>query len=132
RPATVIFTPVWSRTTSSPHPRAVASASRATASSEPLTEGVATSSVRSSISVAELAAKIGRLLLAADDHGTAAGAGEDLEQQRVGLAAVDDVRALDSAGGCADARLHLRPHAAGDRAAREQGGEVVGIGEGNE
>src|SRR5512142_2263037 len=131
-PRTSTRTPAASRTTPRPQPSTVSSTSRPTASSLPLTDGVATRSRSSSISAGQVNAKVGRLLLSADDHGTAARAGEHLEQECVGGSAVDDVRALDAAGCRADARLDLGTHPAGQGAARHEAGEVVGVGEGNE
>src|SRR5512143_984108 len=115
-PRTSTRTPAASRTTGSPQPSTVSSTSWPTASSLPLTDGVATRSRSSSISAGQVNAKVGRLLLSADDHGAAARAGEDLEQECVGGAAVDDVGALDSAGRRADAGLHLGAHSAGQGA----------------
>src|SRR6185295_7698368 len=129
RPRTSIRTASSSRAASTPQPRAVASTYRASASSSPLTDGMATIASSRAISSGKIHPQVGRLLLATHDHGAAAGAGEHLEQQRVGRPAVDDVGALDRAGGRPDARLHLGPHAAGEHAARHETRQVVGIGE---
>src|SRR3954462_13371370 len=91
QPCTSTRTPEASRTRSSPHRRAVASTKTATSASSPLTDGMATSSRRSSISLGKVDAEIGRLLLAADDHGATAGSGEHLEQQRIGNPTIDDM-----------------------------------------
>src|SRR5574337_2079828 len=125
-------TPEASRTTSSPQVWARASTTRATASSAPLTEGVATSSRRSSTSAGQVNAKIGRLFLPSHDHGAAAGAGEDLEQQGVGGPAINDMGALDAARRRAHAGFDLGPHAARDGAGLHEVREVIGIGEGHQ
>src|ERR1041385_5623468 len=96
---------------------ALASRKRATSSSAPLTEGIATSSLRSAISVGKVHSYICGLLLPPDDHRARPGAGEDLEEQGVVDPAVDDVGPLDAAGRRPDARLHLGAHPAFDRPA---------------
>src|ERR1043166_5156289 len=93
-----IVTEASSRTTSRPRCRAAVSSKRATSASSPLTEGIATSSLRSAISVGKVHSYICRLFLPADDHRPRAGAGEDLEEDRVVRPAVDDVGPLDAAG----------------------------------
>src|SRR5882724_12965477 len=132
KPLTSTRTEVSSRTTSSPQPRTVCSTNSAMVCSPPLTEGMATSSSRSSTSPGKVHSQVGCLLLPPDDHGSSAGPAEDLEQQGIGGAALDDVGALDAAGGGADAGFHLGPHAAGERAARHEARKVVGIGESDE
>src|SRR5712692_1900219 len=109
-PRTSTLTPVASRTTSSPAARADCSANCATASSSPLTDGMATRS-RSSWTSVELGLKLHRLL-ATDDHRAAPDAREHLEQQRVGGPSVDDVRPLHAVRRGPDARLDLGPHPA--------------------
>src|ERR1043166_57661 len=93
-----IVTEASSRTTSRPLLRAAVSSERATSASSPLTEGIATSSLRSAISVGKVHSYICRLFLPADDHRPRAGAGEDLEEDRVVHPSVDDVGPLDTAG----------------------------------
>ena len=73
------------------------------------------------------------------DHRADAGVGEELEQQAVGDAAVDDVGRLGAAADRVDAGLQLRPHPAVEprqrlldlahRGARDQRALVVGVGE---
>ena len=60
------------------------------------------------------------------DHRPDAGVGEDLEQQHVGDAAVEDVGAADAVAHGLDAAGDLRDHPAGDRAVGDQRLELVG------
>src|SRR3954451_6607945 len=103
RPRTSTRTEVSSRTASRPHSRTVCSTNSATGPSSPLTEGIATRRSSSVSSSGKIDPEVGRLLLAADDHGAASGTGQHLEQERIRRPTVDDVGALDPARGCADA-----------------------------
>src|SRR5687768_6646195 len=133
RPArTSIRTEVSSRTASRPHPRARPSRKSATAASSPLTDGMATSSSSSFSSSGKIHPEVRRLLLAPDDHRPTTGAGEDLEEERVGRAPVDDMSALDATGGRTDASFDLGPHPAAQHTAGHEAREVVGVREGDE
>ena len=58
----------------------------------------------------------GQWLVLQDDLGSDAGAAEDLQQQGVRDAAIDNVRLLHAAGEGGEAGLDLRQHARGDDA----------------
>ena len=62
------------------------------------------------------------------DHRADAGVGEDLEQQHVGDAAVEDVGPADAVAHGVDAAGDLGDHPAGDRAVGDQRVELVGRG----
>ena len=62
------------------------------------------------------------------DHRADAGVGEDLEQQHVGDAAVEDVGVVHAVAHGVGAARDLRDHAAGDRAVGDQSVEFVGGG----
>ncbi len=67
----------------------------------------------------------GRLAGGGQDHGSDSFTGEDLQQERVGQAAVEHVCLRDAALHRAQAGLHLRRHPAGQRG--QQLGELVGV-----
>src|SRR5687768_15863336 len=104
----------------------------ASSASWPLTDGMAISSRRRSISPAKIPPQIRRLLLAADDHRAAACSGEHLEQQGIGYPTIDDVGTLDPPGGRPNARLDFRAHATAERAVGHEAGKIVGVGEGDQ
>src|SRR5688500_9716073 len=80
-----------SRTASSPERPAVSARNRATASSVPLTEGMATRSLRSSISVGKIHSEVGGLLFPAHDHGRGSRVGEHIQEQIDVQVAADNV-----------------------------------------
>src|SRR3954465_8478419 len=125
-------TPFASRTTSSPPRRTVSSTNTARSVSWPLTDGMATISRRRSISPGKVHPQIGGLLLTSNDHGPAAGAGENLQQECIGGTAIDDVGPLHSAGGGPDARLDLGSHATAENAVGHEAGQIIRVGEGDQ
>src|ERR1700694_2694050 len=108
-------TPLGSRATPSPHRRAVSSTNTAASASSPLTEGIATRSRSSSTSPGKIHPQIGGLLCPAYDACAPPGTDEDLQQKGIGSTPVDDVGALDTTGGGADAGLDLGTHATRQR-----------------
>ena len=67
-------------------------------------------------------------VIESSDHRADALVGEDLEQQHVGDAAVEDVGAAHAVAHRVDAALDLGDHPAGDRAVGHQRVELVGGG----
>src|SRR3954454_7950401 len=132
RPRTSTRTDASSRTTSRPQLRVVCSTKSASGPSSPLTEGIATRPSSSVSSSGKIDPEVGRLFLPSDDHGATPGTSEHLEQERIRRPAIDDVGALDPAGGRADAGLDFGPHPTAQHAIGHEPSEVVGIGEGHQ
>src|SRR4051812_34003667 len=112
-PRTSMRTPLSLRTTSNPQRRAVSSTKMASSVSSPLIDGIAMSSRRRLISPGKIYPHIRGLLLSAYDHRSTASSSEHLEQECVGCPPIDDVGALDTAGGRAYAGLDLGSHSTG-------------------
>src|SRR3954468_4998691 len=124
-------TPFASRITSSPQRRTVSSTNTARSVSSPLTDGIATSSRNRSISPGKVHPQIGGLLLAAHDHGPAAGTGEDLQQQCVRGSPVDDMGPLYPTRRSADAGLDLGPHAPTQHTIGHEPCQIIRVGKGD-
>src|SRR5919107_4796072 len=132
QPRTSTRTPCAFRTTSSPQRRAVSSTKTARSVSSPLIDGMAMSSRSRLISPGKVHSQIRRLFLAAHDHGSASGSGENLQEQRIRSTPIDDVGALDASGGRTDAGLDLGAHSTSERPIRHETRKIVGVSKGDQ